>query len=188
MLFPFAQGRGCVYQCWPNHAHLVPQVYFQALKPGEEASLEYTFQPAPALPPREYILAFTLFYEVCCSLALPIPLCAIQRGVGAVAVHASARAPALYGTSALVWQVYGGIRQGVPCERPARSSTHLGMVRHTIIPACAASCSRSRGQLLLRRAQPQDEYMPQPSSTRPWISLSCPSGLTHRCSLCTSAS
>lgn len=38
------------------------KLYLKALEPGEELSVEYAFQTAPALPARDFIIALTLFY------------------------------------------------------------------------------------------------------------------------------
>lgn len=54
-----------------NHPRIhpcpTPQRYFVPIPPGGEASLEYKFRADPLLgstPPREFIVALHLFYEV----------------------------------------------------------------------------------------------------------------------------
>ncbi|KXZ50707.1 hypothetical protein GPECTOR_15g391 [Gonium pectorale] len=39
------------------------QVYFQVVAPGKELSVEYTFLPPKDLPPNDYQVALTVFYE-----------------------------------------------------------------------------------------------------------------------------
>lgn len=46
----------------PNRASL-SQAYFQTIAPGAELSVEYKFTPHHMLPPANYIVALTVFYE-----------------------------------------------------------------------------------------------------------------------------